>query len=529
MNHHNLLLIQMAKMGDILQTIPLMKGLRRIYPAAHLSVLMDNALVPSLGALLPADECMGLDIQGLARAGRFYKDNLPEHYRYFSRALRSLEEKRYDTVLNINFSRITALLTAFLGTGDVKGYRLGPMREIMPTSPWLAYILSVVHSRVVNRINLVDVFYRSVIRKGKGEGLMLALPGNNDHQAFPSLIDEKLKGIGSLVAFQLGSKHLLRRWPTAKYAALAKRLIEGCGARIMLLGTNSERGLGRAFISELEKIQPDYAPSLIDLMGKTDIMQLATCLKKADLLVTGDTGTMHLAAALDVPVLALFFGPAWAHETGPYGKGHRVIQVELSCGPCLEGEECPNPICREAIGVELAFETALEMTTARSGHRLIGTGKGAGDNGKITVYESDMDGWGAFLRPLIPRALGAEDVFGIFYRDLGRRVCDRGYCPDVERLFSKVQAYAPPTRETLGMLGRIREVIREQGIRSALAYNPALSRFLSPLAAFEDRLSHMKRTGWAAIKEMEGVLDTAPRLLEAFLGRIADHGEDGKW
>ena len=88
-----------------------------------------------------------------------------------------------------------------------------------------------------------------------------------------------------------------------------------------------------------------------DLAGETDLLQLAAVLEHCRLLVTNDTGTMHVAAAVGTPVIALF-GPTDPGVTGPWGEGHTVVKQEVNCSPCLK-RLCPTDHrCMKGITVD---------------------------------------------------------------------------------------------------------------------------------------------------------------------------------
>ena len=107
----------------------------------------------------------------------------------------------------------------------------------------------------------------------------------------------------------------------------------------------------------------------IDLAGATTVGLLPALLSKASLLITNDSGPMHIAAAVGTPVVALF-GPTSAVRTGPYGFGHRVLATELSCRPCLS-RTCQNPVqleCLTRISPEQVFVAARDQLAVHSVH-----------------------------------------------------------------------------------------------------------------------------------------------------------------
>ena len=91
------------------------------------------------------------------------------------------------------------------------------------------------------------------------------------------------------------------------------------------------------------------------LAGKTGLKELVPVIRKASFMVTNDTGPMHIAAACEVPVFAIF-GPANPIRTGPYGDIHTIIREDLECAPCYAWKPCGNWQCMELITVDKVFD-----------------------------------------------------------------------------------------------------------------------------------------------------------------------------
>jgi len=125
-----------------------------------------------------------------------------------------------------------------------------------------------------------------------------------------------------------------------------------------------------------------------NLTGQTDLPGLIDALTGLSVLVTPDTGVMHLAAALGVPVMAFFLSSAWCHETGPYGAGHRVWQAVTECAPCLEAAPCPNAL---ACLAPLADPGLCRLVA--------GSTKAAVPSG-LVGYVTDCDALGTLCRPV---------------------------------------------------------------------------------------------------------------------------------
>jgi 3-deoxy-D-manno-octulosonic-acid transferase/heptosyltransferase-1 len=139
-------------------------------------------------------------------------------------------------------------------------------------------------------------------------------------------------------------------WEEGKFAELCDRMATELGVAIVLTG--GEAG-------PLDRIRVRMKSPAVNLGGRTSLRELACLYGRASLLVTTDSGPMHLAAAVGTPVVALF-GPTDPARTGPYGPGHRVIRRELTCSPCLK-KQCETRRCMREIGVEEVFEAVREM------------------------------------------------------------------------------------------------------------------------------------------------------------------------
>jgi heptosyltransferase-2 len=144
-----------------------------------------------------------------------------------------------------------------------------------------------------------------------------------------------------------------KRWPVERFAAVADGLAERCGARILLLGSHRE-------CSILDEVGARMRQSAIHLGGRTDLRTLVGLLERVRLLLTNDTGAMHVAAAVGTPVLAVF-GPTDPQATGPLASHSRILREPVPCSPCLL-RECPiDHRCMSRITVAQVLQAAVEL------------------------------------------------------------------------------------------------------------------------------------------------------------------------
>jgi heptosyltransferase-2 len=162
--------------------------------------------------------------------------------------------------------------------------------------------------------------------------------------------DRALKDLGildgkPLIGMNPGATYgLAKCWDPDRFGELGKRLAEKWQARVLLFGKEEERPITHEILHYL-------GGRGIDLTGRTGLLQLAALLERCALLVTNDTGTMHVASAVGTPVVALF-GSTPPLTTGPWGEGHAVLKKDVPCGPCWK-RICPTDHrCMELITVD---------------------------------------------------------------------------------------------------------------------------------------------------------------------------------
>jgi heptosyltransferase-2 len=137
---------------------------------------------------------------------------------------------------------------------------------------------------------------------------------------------------------------LAKCWHPDRFAELGRRLYERWKATALIFGREEERSMANRILKSL-------GSGGVDFTGKTRLLQLAALLERCRLLVTNDTGTMHVASAVGTPVVAIF-GSTDPVATGPWGDGHVVVRKEVPCSPCFK-RVCPTDHrCMEQITVD---------------------------------------------------------------------------------------------------------------------------------------------------------------------------------
>jgi heptosyltransferase-2 len=140
-------------------------------------------------------------------------------------------------------------------------------------------------------------------------------------------------------------------WPPERFRSLAQRILEKADAYVVFFGDATTAGL-------VKEISRGLSEKVIDLAGVTSLRELACIIKDCDVLVTNDSGPMHIGAAFGVPLVALF-GSTDDELTGPYGQKENVIHKRVQCSPCFK-RVCPIDFpCMKEIGVDEVLERVL--------------------------------------------------------------------------------------------------------------------------------------------------------------------------
>jgi lipopolysaccharide heptosyltransferase I len=179
--------------------------------------------------------------------------------------------------------------------------------------------------------------------------------------ASEKLMHELREAKGPKVALNVGASSKYKQWPPEHWSSLASSLA-ATGRIVVFVGDKRDGVVVKDVIAGMQTTD-----GVIDLSGKTKLRQLAAVLRECDVVVTGDTGPMHIAVAVGTPVIAMF-GSTNPDRTGPYGRRNVVLNMHLPCSPCYRRPTCQGRVdCMREItpdGVLGAVERKLQSLNA---------------------------------------------------------------------------------------------------------------------------------------------------------------------
>lgn len=306
-----------------------------------LSCLGDNLLLtPSLKLIKDTFKKADIEIVVGPRAIEFAKENpLFSTYHIYDkrkgilRLVRNLRKKKYDLIIDFRNSLLPFFLRSkFKLTFFLKEFFSDKM-----------------FTHESERIlKFIEPFF------GKIEKIHLYFPVKNSSREKITELFKKwnIKASDIIVVLNPGGNFIPKRWDKKNFISLGKALIKEYEAKIFVVGGEKEKNLTR----EIKEGIGDER--VIDLGGKTTISELAALLEKSDLMVTNDTGPMHLASAVDCPVVAIF-GPSNPYRYGPIGVKNYVVHADIDCFPCRVEGKCKIGFeCMKRVTVEDVLKAA---------------------------------------------------------------------------------------------------------------------------------------------------------------------------
>jgi lipopolysaccharide heptosyltransferase II len=336
-DYRHILLIKPSSLGDIVHAMPTCAAIRRAYPKARLTWLVKR-------------EWAGL-VERIDGVDRVW--SVESTLTGWLSQVSSLRAEHFDLVVDLQGLFRSAAIGWLSGSPLLVGFAHG--RE---GSPWFYSTCVPVPQLEMHAVDRYLLAAKAVGAVESGTPSFRFRIPQADYDAVDRLLSQSGVTPGtSWVAMNVSARWPTKRWPAASFAEVADRLQrEGYGA-VVMIGGPDER-------AEVAAVSGMMKTSAIDLAGATTVGLLPALLSRASLLITNDSGPMHIAAAAGTPVVALF-GPTSAARTGPYGAGHSVLTGNVPCRPCFS-RTCHNVVSLECLRTVSPEQVLTAARTQRS-------------------------------------------------------------------------------------------------------------------------------------------------------------------
>ena len=310
-----LLLIKPSSLGDIVHALPTLAALKSLYPRAAVSWVVKRQWAGLVERAQGVDEVIAV-----AGGLRGWLSQVPR-----------IRAARFDLVVDLQGLFRSGALAWLSGCSRRVGLASG--RE---GSPWLYTERVPVPAGPLHAVDRYLLVAAALGAPRMESPVFRFRDRPEDEHAVEQLLRQQgVPRDRPWLAMNVSARWLTKRWPAAHFAEAADALMRDGLGPVVFIGGPAER-------PESEGVRAMMRTTAVDLTGQTAVGLLPTLLRQAAVLITNDSGPMHIAASVGTPVVALF-GPTDPLRTGPYGHGHSILTHDVECRPCLSRQ------CRHSV------------------------------------------------------------------------------------------------------------------------------------------------------------------------------------
>lgn len=339
--------IKPSALGDVVQSLPLLPVLRERFPQAKISWVINHEFADLLEGHPHLHELL-----------HFHRRGGPGRY---LQLLQDLRQRQFDVVFD---------LQGLMRSGVMTAATRAPLRVGLETSregASLACHLTV--PRTSKGMSAFRRYWRIAEEIGLGgRAPQTIVQTSDDDRAFAANALSSLTG--PILAIHPGARWMTKRWPIEKFAVVAHKAMRQFGFSVMILGSKGEVPVA----NELQNLLQGFASrkTVLNLTGQTTLKQLAAILSSVDVVLTNDSGPMHLAAGLGTSILGVFTCTN-SMISGPPGDQHELVSTQVACAASYK-KKCPHSgrmhlCCMDELSTErvcTAFARLIEKRQLRS-------------------------------------------------------------------------------------------------------------------------------------------------------------------
>jgi lipopolysaccharide heptosyltransferase I len=324
-----ILIIKPSSFGDVIHGLPVLLALSQRFPEAEIHWVVAKGFAGILEGHPLIHRLWIIDKDSWRK-----RRNLARTCSDIAKLRRELQNERFDLVLDLQGLFRSAMIGLFTGAAERVGF------ENAREGAKFSYKYRV---RTDAELHAVD--------KNLQFARFIGCETTDPVFPLPSFgeVPEVVRGMRHYAVIAPSAGTLVKRWPIEHFGRLASLL----PIPSVIVGSAADAALG----NEVARLSGSRA---VSLAGRTSLKELGAIIRDAQFLVSPDTGPMHLAAALNIPVFAIF-GPTSPLRTGPYGKMHTIIRLELPCSPCFTRKPCPDWRCIREITPEMVLRAVHSL------------------------------------------------------------------------------------------------------------------------------------------------------------------------
>jgi len=342
--YKKILIVRLDRIGDVLLSTPVIKALRDAYPDSYLSFMVR----PYAREIVEGNP-------GLNSVIIYYKEGREKGFFGNLKFIWRLRKERFDLALILHPTARSHLVTALAGIPERVGYDKKKgflLTKRIPHTKQFGLKHETEYTLDILKYIGVDA---------KDKALYMPMKSECEEKVKDILARNGIRDSDDIIVINPGASCPSRRWSAERFAKLADSLVAGRGAKILIISGSMDKVFGDRVASFMTKRH-------LNLSGKTSIGDIASIFRRARLVISNDSGPVHVACAVGTPVIAIFsrsdrgLSPK---RWGPTGKGDIVLHKDVSCEVCL-AHNCQRGFkCLEAITVEDVLAAADKILEGR--------------------------------------------------------------------------------------------------------------------------------------------------------------------
>jgi heptosyltransferase-2 len=317
----NILMIRLSSMGDVVLTTSLVRQLKATFPNSRIDFVTSQEFKeiykynPYISNLIEYDKSS--NFEQIATQKNDIKQNLPLG--------------KYDYVIDLQRNMRTKIFRS--GLGEI--YFLVHKRRLHKLS--LVYLKKPLYKTLIPVPEVNRFCVRELDVKNDNKGLEIWLPEEKGLQNYPPEFKQRKKDEFYKIAIAPGAYHFTKRYPKERFVNLIELISKKINAEFYIIGGMKDKEI-------TDYIKLNSKVNITDYSNSTSILETAKILNTMDVLITNDTGVMHIAASRKIPVLAIFGSTVKEFGFIPYGTDYRIAESTINCRPCthIGRNECPR-------------------------------------------------------------------------------------------------------------------------------------------------------------------------------------------
>lgn len=352
-----ILMLNPFGIGDVLFTTPVLRAIKNTWPDSLIGYWCNKRVSPILKSNPNIDKVFSLSRGDLKR---IYQVSKIEGIRRFIGLFSDLKKEKFEICLDFSLDHRYSLFSKLLGIKRRIGFNYRKRTSFLTDKVDIdGYNSKHVVEYYLSLLELIGV-------KAEGNTLELYIPEADKVRGRLRLLragitnNDLIIGIAPGAGASWGRDAALKHWPAIKFAQLADRIIQDFGHKVVILGDQSERPIVDVIINTMKN-------KAADLVGKTNLEELAAIIDNLSILVANDGGPLHIAVAREKKTVS-FFGPVDPKVYGPYPddeKRHIVLAKPMACSPCYRNFRLSicenNKGCLEDISVGEAMHAVAQL------------------------------------------------------------------------------------------------------------------------------------------------------------------------